>query len=264
MGDIHYNAPYVEEACEKRDLILVIPPYGSYPHADDGVGVRRILHRLRSLAIENLNELLKAIIDIHGRVPTKGLTSTRRFALGAVFVYQLTLPYRFENGLDWGSVSKPPSEPPDELWPGLSCIDTPSKPPGLATPPHNSDPRDRAVRPAPSADLMSALHLLLADVPGTYAYITDTRIDGPPLSRAVCPTEASSPSVQENESPDNPRRDMSAAPGSDPGSTRGGIKCRRIRAVPTQERSPPLCTDFNRSAADLRWGSSLTGVVQWD
>ena len=99
MGDIHYNAPNVREACEKRDLILVAPRYGPYPHTDDGVEVRRILHRLRSLSIENLNELLKAIFDIHGQVPTKGLINTRRFVLGAVFVYQLALLYRFENGL---------------------------------------------------------------------------------------------------------------------------------------------------------------------
>jgi hypothetical protein len=33
-------------------------------------------------------------------VPTKGLSHTRRFALGAIFVYQLALWYRFEHGLD--------------------------------------------------------------------------------------------------------------------------------------------------------------------
>jgi hypothetical protein len=37
---------------------------------------------------------------VHGQVPTKGLGNTRRFALGAVFVYQLTLWYRQEQGLD--------------------------------------------------------------------------------------------------------------------------------------------------------------------
>jgi hypothetical protein len=34
------------------------------------------------------------------KVPTKGLTTTRRFALGAILVYQLTLWYWFEHGLD--------------------------------------------------------------------------------------------------------------------------------------------------------------------
>jgi len=40
------------------------------------------------------------MFDVHGQVPTKGLVNTRRFALGAVFVYQLTLWYRHEHGLD--------------------------------------------------------------------------------------------------------------------------------------------------------------------
>jgi hypothetical protein len=51
-------------------------------------------------AIEHLNEPFKGIFDVHGQVPTKGLVNTRRFALGAVFVYQLTLWYRQEQGLD--------------------------------------------------------------------------------------------------------------------------------------------------------------------
>jgi hypothetical protein len=33
----------------------------------------------------------------HGQVPTKGLLATQRFALGAIFVYQLALLYRFEH-----------------------------------------------------------------------------------------------------------------------------------------------------------------------
>ena len=73
---------------------------GPYPHTDDGVEVRRLFHELRSRAIENFNEQFKGIFDAHGQVPTKGLVNTRRFALGAVFVYQLTLWYRHEHGLD--------------------------------------------------------------------------------------------------------------------------------------------------------------------
>jgi hypothetical protein len=42
----------------------------------------------------------KGIFDAHSQLPTKGLVNTRRFALGAVFVYQLTLGYRHEHGLD--------------------------------------------------------------------------------------------------------------------------------------------------------------------
>ena len=72
----------------------------SYPHTDDGVEVRRIFHKLHSRAIENFNEHFKGIFDGHGQVPIKGRINTARFALGAVFVYQLVLLHRFENGSD--------------------------------------------------------------------------------------------------------------------------------------------------------------------
>lgn len=97
-GDLHYHAPNVQESCDAKGLILVTTHYGPYPHTDDGKEVRRIFHKLRSLAIENFNEHFKGIFDAHGQVPTKGLVNTRRFALGAVFLYQLALLYRFEHG----------------------------------------------------------------------------------------------------------------------------------------------------------------------
>jgi hypothetical protein len=100
LGDLHYNAPNVREACDKSNRILVTTQYGPYPHTDVGKEVRRIFHKLRSLAIENFNEHFKGIFDAHGQVPTKGLVNTRRFALGAIFVYQLALLYRFEHTLD--------------------------------------------------------------------------------------------------------------------------------------------------------------------
>jgi len=100
LGDLHYNAPNVRKACLADDRILVTTQYGPYPHTDDGVEVRRIFHKLRSLAIENFNGHFKGIFDAHGQVPTKGLANTRRFALGAIFVYQLALLYRFHHGLD--------------------------------------------------------------------------------------------------------------------------------------------------------------------
>ena len=45
---------------------------------------------------ENFNEHFKALFDCHQAVPTKGLRDTARFALGAVFAYQLALlhPHR--------------------------------------------------------------------------------------------------------------------------------------------------------------------------
>jgi hypothetical protein len=100
LGDLHYNAPNVREVCERTGRILVTTEFGPYPHTDPGVEVRRIFHKLRSLAIENFNEHFKGIFDGHGQVPTKGLFNTQRFALGAVFVYQLALLYRFQHGLD--------------------------------------------------------------------------------------------------------------------------------------------------------------------
>jgi hypothetical protein len=100
LGDQHYNDPTIDAACAAVGWTVVATRRGSYPHTDAGPGVRRILHELRSRAIENLHEQFKGIFDAHGQVPTKGLLNTRRFALGAVFVYQLTLWYRHEHGLD--------------------------------------------------------------------------------------------------------------------------------------------------------------------
>lgn len=100
LGDIHYNAPNVREAWEREDRFLVVPQYGPYPHEDDGKEVRRVFHKLRSLAMENFNEQFKSLFDGHGPVPTKGERNTQRFVLGAVLVYQLMVWYRFEHGLD--------------------------------------------------------------------------------------------------------------------------------------------------------------------
>jgi hypothetical protein len=99
LGDTHYNAPKVRRACLAREMFLVASARrGTYPHTDAGVEVRRILHRLRHLAIENLNEHFKALFEAHGEVPTRGRLDTARFALGAVFVYQLALVHRHEQG----------------------------------------------------------------------------------------------------------------------------------------------------------------------
>ena len=97
LGDTHYNAQNVREACLTRGMFLVASGRrGPYPHTDAGVEVRRILHRLRHEAIENLNEHFKALFEAHGSVPTRGRRDTARFALGAVFVYQLALLHRHE------------------------------------------------------------------------------------------------------------------------------------------------------------------------
>jgi hypothetical protein len=100
LGDKHYNDPELQELGAEDERELVTTRYGRYPHTDGGVEVRRVFHELRSRAIENFNEQFKGIFDGHGQVPTKGLTNTRRFALGAIFVYQLTLWYRHEQAMD--------------------------------------------------------------------------------------------------------------------------------------------------------------------
>lgn len=100
FGDRHYNTDELRAECARAERVRVCSRYGRYPHNDEGKEVRRVLHKLRSLALENLNEHIKSIFDGHGQVPTKGLTASKRFALGAVFVYQLALLYRHEQGLE--------------------------------------------------------------------------------------------------------------------------------------------------------------------
>lgn len=107
LGDVHYHDPDLRELCADQDQILVTTRRGTYPHTDGGVEVRRIFHKLRSLAMENFNEHFKGIFGVHGSVPTKGLRNTQRFALGAILVYQLALLYRYEHGLDLNVGLKP-------------------------------------------------------------------------------------------------------------------------------------------------------------
>ena len=55
VGDRHFNAPNVREACEHTGRILVTTRYGAYPHTDSGVEVRRIFHKLPSYAFSAEN-----------------------------------------------------------------------------------------------------------------------------------------------------------------------------------------------------------------
>ena len=107
LGDIHYNAPNVREACQSTERFLVTTKRGAYPHTDAGVEVRRILHKLRTMANEHFNDHFKAIFEAHGQVPTKGLINTQRFALGAVLVYQLAVLHRHERNLEINRGLKP-------------------------------------------------------------------------------------------------------------------------------------------------------------
>jgi hypothetical protein len=65
------------------------------------------LDRLRTQAIETWNGQFKASFDGGVRVPTRGLVATRRFVLGAVFVYQLVLLHRLALGADLRTGLKP-------------------------------------------------------------------------------------------------------------------------------------------------------------
>jgi hypothetical protein len=64
LSDIHCNAPNVRQAWGSFDRFLIVPQYGTYSYTGVGKEVRRILHELRSTAIENLNEQFKGIFDV--------------------------------------------------------------------------------------------------------------------------------------------------------------------------------------------------------
>jgi hypothetical protein len=103
LGDQHYNDQALHQQCGERGCLMITPHTGKgnpYPHQDDGVEVRKILHKTRSVAIENFNEQFKAIFDVHGQVPSKGFVATRRFALSAILVYQLAVLYCFLQNAD--------------------------------------------------------------------------------------------------------------------------------------------------------------------
>ena len=107
LGDRHYNRDELRALCHQHGRELVTTRWGTYPHADGGKEVRRVFHKLRSVANENFNELFKSIFDGHEHVPTKGKVDTQRWALGAVLVYQLAVWDRFERHLDLRTGLKP-------------------------------------------------------------------------------------------------------------------------------------------------------------
>jgi DDE family transposase len=100
LGDTSYNDPALHQRCAADGRCLVASRRGPYPHVDEGAAVRRIFHELRHRAIENFNGQFKGIFDLALQVPTRGLGRTRRWALAAVLVYQLTLLHRVRHGGD--------------------------------------------------------------------------------------------------------------------------------------------------------------------
>ena len=107
LGDSHYRREELRALCFERGRELVASHGGTSPRTDPGKEVRRVFHKLRSVACENFNQLFKGIFGAHEKVPTKGYKKTALWALGAVLVYQLTLWYRFEQGLDLRTGLKP-------------------------------------------------------------------------------------------------------------------------------------------------------------
>src|SRR3712207_529302 len=94
LGDTAYQSPTLHAECDLDDRTLVAPRWTPAPADDPGTPVRAVFHRLRHVAAENLNELLKDCFGLHGAVPTTGLLATSRYVLGCVFVYQVALWYR--------------------------------------------------------------------------------------------------------------------------------------------------------------------------
>ena len=107
LGDTSYDDSALHEQCAAAGRVLITSKRGPYPHTDPGVEVRRVFHQLRSHAIENFHGQFKGIFDTQGQVPTRGLLATRRYVLGAVLVYQLTLLYRHQLRADRRGGLKP-------------------------------------------------------------------------------------------------------------------------------------------------------------
>jgi hypothetical protein len=100
LGDQHYRDARLAQMCAYRGCHLSVPTGRGYPHIDPGVAVRRLLHQTRSVTIETFNEQFKSIFDAHAPVPTRGVAATRRYALGAILVYQLVLLQRHHQQAD--------------------------------------------------------------------------------------------------------------------------------------------------------------------
>jgi hypothetical protein len=96
LGDTHYHTPEWREDCALHQRELVATRRGPYPHRDGGVAVRRIFHKLRSLAIEPFNGVFKNIFEWRGQMPVKGLKRGQLLALGAILLYQIVLLYQHQ------------------------------------------------------------------------------------------------------------------------------------------------------------------------
>lgn len=100
LGDQHYRDAVLADVCATR-----LPAHRAYrpelsahrprrrgapPPAPDALGDHRDLQRAVQGYLQNA----------HAQVPTRGLAATRRYALGAIFVYQLVLLQRHHQQAD--------------------------------------------------------------------------------------------------------------------------------------------------------------------
>jgi hypothetical protein len=102
LGDTHDNTPELRAECALHNRELVATRRGPYPHRDGGVAVRRIFHKLRSLAIEPFNGVFKNTFAWRGQMPVKGLKRCQLLALGAILLYQIVLLYQHQRQLPVG------------------------------------------------------------------------------------------------------------------------------------------------------------------
>ena len=96
LGDTHYNTPELRDECARHNRELVTTRRGPSPHRDGGVAVRRLFHKVRSLAIEPFNGVFKNTFEWRGQMPVKGLKRCQLFALGAIFLSQIVLLYQHQ------------------------------------------------------------------------------------------------------------------------------------------------------------------------
>ena len=96
LGDTHDNTLELREEYTRHNRELVATQRGPYPHRDGGVEVRRIFHKLRSLAIEPFNGLFTNVFAWRGQMPVKGLKRCQWLALGAILLYQIVLLYQHQ------------------------------------------------------------------------------------------------------------------------------------------------------------------------
>lgn len=71
LADRHDNIADLDEDCAPADRLLVTTRYGRYPHTDAGVEVRRLFHKLRSIAMKIFMSISKASLMGRDKFPPR-------------------------------------------------------------------------------------------------------------------------------------------------------------------------------------------------